>query len=332
MWKIFKSAVIGRGHASQGEPCQDKVFSLENRGIKAAALADGAGSASLSQFGAETVVEEVCRLLTERFEEFFREENAARVGQEILSHLHDKLAERAEQLACSLDDLASTLLFVAVSKEHYLLGHLGDGVIGCLKGEDLLVASHPENGEFANETVFVTSSAALQSLRLMKGRLAEIQGFVLMSDGTEAGLYDKRKKELAPVLKKVMGLMSVLPVEEMQRSLQESMEEVIRQKTQDDCSLILCVSARKGFPGYRQHTLREKLRLFGLRRLSASALKRVKVYDRLLHFLQAEHSLQETAAFLHQKSGHARRKLSFLQKLGYVEKTEHGYRTIQIVA
>ena len=331
MWKIIKSAVVGRGHARQGLPCQDKVFSLAAKGVQTAALADGAGSARLSHFGAELVAEEACRLLTERFEDLYRQDDGAGVKQEIIEYLREKLAARAEELEAGLEDLASTLLFVAVSEERFILGHLGDGVIGYLKEGALKVASHPENGEFANETVFVTSSLALQSLRLMKGELGEIQGFVLMSDGTEAGLYDKRMKELAPVLKKVMGLMSMARQEDVQRMLQQSMEEVIRQRTQDDCSLVICMSDLKGFPGYRLLNWWEKLQLFGLPRLSAAALRRVKGYDRLLHFLQSEHTLQEIAAFLHLRPKYAHKKVIFLQKLGYIEKTECGYRTVLIL-
>lgn len=239
MCKIIKSAVTGRGHLRQELPCQDKVFSLEAFGVRSAALADGAGSAGLSHFGAETVSEEVCRLLTERFEDFYHEEDGVKVKETILLRLHQKLQEQAEALGGTLQDLASTLLFVAVSEGRYILGHLGDGVIGYMAGDRLKVASEPDNGEFANETVFVTSSASLKSLRLMRGQLDKIQGFVLMSDGSEASLYDKQRKELAPVLGNIMGMMTTVSQEELQRRLQESMENVVRQKTQDDCSLVI---------------------------------------------------------------------------------------------
>ena len=331
MWKIVKSAVTGRGHISQNLPCQDKVFSLKAKGVQAAALADGAGSAVYSHFGAEIVAEETCRLLTECFEAFYNEDNVGKVGQELLHHLREKLELRAEELEGSMRDLASTLLFVAVAKDRYILGHLGDGVIGYMKNGDLKVASYPDNGEFANETTFVTSSDALQALRLMKGELKDIQGFVLMSDGTEAGLYDKRRKELAPVLRKIMGLMSMVSVADIQRMLQDSMEQVIRQKTKDDCSLVIVTADVKGFPGYRWLSRLEKMQLFNLPCLSARALKRAKVFDRILWFLQEEHSLQELASFLHLSPKIVRKKIAYLMNLNFVEKTGRGYRTIIIL-
>lgn len=65
-------------------------------------------------------------------------------------------------------------------------------MIGYLDGDTLKVASVPDNGEFANETTFVTSDKAAETMRLFKGRTAGQAAFVLMSDGTEHSLYTNR--------------------------------------------------------------------------------------------------------------------------------------------
>ena len=54
-------------------------------------------------------------------------------------------------------DLASTLLFVAIKDNKFIMAHIGDGIIGYLKQDELKIATHPMNGEFINTTVFTTS-------------------------------------------------------------------------------------------------------------------------------------------------------------------------------
>ena len=75
-----------------------------------------------------------------------------------------------------------------------------------MKNNELKIASYPENGEFVNTTIFVTSKDALSTMKLMKGQINGITGFALMSDGTETSLYNKRDKNLASGLKKLMEL------------------------------------------------------------------------------------------------------------------------------
>lgn len=90
----------------------------------------------------------------------------------MLSVLRHELTEEAEKHRCNIHDLACTLLLAAVSENRFLLAHIGDGVIGYLDGDTLKVASVPDNGEFANETTFVTSDKAAETMRLFKGRTA----------------------------------------------------------------------------------------------------------------------------------------------------------------
>ena len=57
MWKKVHCAVQGRGHTKNQVPCQDKTFCYQENGVLVAALADGAGSAKLSHYGAACVTE-----------------------------------------------------------------------------------------------------------------------------------------------------------------------------------------------------------------------------------------------------------------------------------
>ena len=241
MWHFAQCAVAGRGHIAAGIPCQDKTYAVEQDGVSVIVLADGAGSARFSHEGAEIVCREAAKLLIQSFDSYYEEEDAGVVKRAVLQHLLATLKQEAELLECDIEDLASTLLLAAIKEERCILMHLGDGVIGCLKGGEMRVASHPDNGEFINSTEFVTSPSAISSLRIRKGESGDIAGFVLMSDGAEESLYDRHGKVLAPAVRRILDFAAVLSHEKMEAELLDSFEGVIRQRTMDDCSLVLIV-------------------------------------------------------------------------------------------
>lgn len=272
VWRSALSRWQGRSHSRDASPCQDQVFRAESPdGTTVVALADGAGSAQFSHYGAGLVVRRAASLVTEEFEHIYRAtKNATSVRERLIVALQAdlsrlskqgikvsnsdrdrlKLPRKAEQprIPCSVRDLASTLLVVAIRDDRYIALHLGDGVIGMeivlRSGRRLVKAlGLPDNGEFANETKFVTSDSAAASLRMYRGRLAiaarVATGFVLMSDGPEAVLYNKRTNALAPACAKLLQACRELPSEEMQSRLTGTLRDVIAKRTHDDCSLVL---------------------------------------------------------------------------------------------
>lgn len=329
MWDILQCAVQGRSHIKSNTPCQDKTYSTVRNDIYVIALADGAGSARLSHYGAETVTSHICSELTEKFDNYFTDSNGVIVKQKLIDGLMQVLCSKAEALECEIKDLASTLLFVAVKNDQFILAHIGDGVIGYLKNDELRIASQPENGEFVNTTVFTTSKDAIMSLKLIKGAIGEITGFVLMSDGTEVSLYHKKEHKLADVIKKIMQLCTFLPVEKIQGQLQKSFENVIIQATTDDCSIILLAKKNSEFRGYLQLSNGQKCELLKIHRQSPK--KKIRKYDTLLLFLQNKHSLQQIAKKIHVKEKYVHKYVDRLAALNFVEKDGLFYQTILIM-
>ena len=101
--------------------------------------------------------------------------------------------------------------------------------------------SAPNNGEFSNETYFVTSDNAEEQMRVYRGLIEfgrqAITGFVLMSDGPENALYHNATRIMAPACSKLLRSCRALHENEMSLRLQETLENVIARKTNDDCSL-----------------------------------------------------------------------------------------------
>lgn len=98
MWNAIQCAVQGRSHIKSGIPCQDKTYSVVDDNIQVIALADGAGSAKFSHYGAEAVTKFICLELVEKFDTYFATENGVAVKQEILERVLKNLSTTAKKI------------------------------------------------------------------------------------------------------------------------------------------------------------------------------------------------------------------------------------------
>lgn len=236
---MFASAAArGRAHEGNGQPCQDYAAGRRSGGVAVVALADGAGSAARSDVGARVAVETTIVFLLERFADALAGDEAS-VRTVLVDVLRARLEEEARRLEVVTRELATTLLFVAVNRGQFLAGHVGDGVIGCERAGVLEVLSHPEHGEFLNETTFVTSSRAAERLALHRGALEGRSAFVLMSDGSAESLYRRRDGSLAPGVASMCTWLDRRAPDEVEIALQRSLGDVIGPQTRDDCSLAI---------------------------------------------------------------------------------------------
>jgi len=243
--RIASAFVQGRGHLSKKIPCQDRVHSFRKNNFATIALADGAGSCLHSEKGAELATKEISKIIYSSFNDFFK--NKVNVPKCIISQLKKRLSKFSEKYNIPIKELSSTLLFVCIKDNRYIAGHIGDGVIGYKNTDnDINVLSHPENGEYSNSTYFVTSFNAHKYLRIYQGNLNEIEGFILMSDGSEESLYDKRKKVLSPANLQMINWLDNHSSKEVNKALKMNLNNSIKMRTFDDCSLgIIKISETK---------------------------------------------------------------------------------------
>lgn len=320
MWSVSDCAVQGRGHKSKQIPCQDKTKVGYKNGTYIISLADGAGSAKLSQYGAACVVGSITELLTERFEALYAEEDGRVVKMTILEHIRTALQREAEARTCTLQELASTLLVVAVRAERYIIAHIGDGVIGYLDPTGIKVASAPSNGEHANETYFVTSKDAPAVMKLFKGECKHISGFVLMSDGTEQSLYNKRTNTCSKAIIKLMQRNILITREVMQHQLQKTFENIIVMQTQDDCSIAL-LSRPKGLLRPMQAlSFAERCEVYQISGEDRRCKKRVERYDAIYSALAVPHTCKMLSRQIHLKPEHTKKHLQRMVSIGLIQK------------
>jgi uncharacterized protein YegL/serine/threonine protein phosphatase PrpC len=263
--KVAGEAVIGKVHEKKQLPKQDQVFIFRSKKQKRViiALADGAGSCSHSQLGAEIVTSQVGKIIfgkgdqdvvdlnkldegeakDDNFERFFNDRVLA------CTHLHQRLlfhlTEKANSLGIAVKELASTLLFVVLKETkgsfQYLAGHIGDGVIIQFKDNQAQVFSPPEQGEFSNTTFFVTSKEALTHFRLYRGVLNPNEGFMLFSDGVADTLYHKQTKTAAPACANMFEWLDQYRQNQVKKAIRDNLEKVFREESPvgDDCSLAM---------------------------------------------------------------------------------------------
>lgn len=235
--RIASAYVQGRGHLIKNIPCQDKVFSINENSFSIIALADGAGSCKYSDKGAEIVTKKVSQIFKTNFNKLNRQE-IEKLQKYIISNLIIELNKYSKVNNISVNELASTLLFVAIKKEYYIVGHLGDGVIGYKdKENNINVLSHPHNGEYSNSTFFVTSKNAHNFLRIYKGKIDNIEGFILMSDGSEESLYDKKNRFLSSANLQMINWLDNNSSKQVSKALNNNLNNYIKKRTFDDCSI-----------------------------------------------------------------------------------------------
>jgi len=304
----------GASNLRRGESCQDRTFYAGHAGAAAVALADGAGSASHAAAGAACAAQEAAKLLAERFDSLC-DSGDEEIRDALLGQLLAALDAEAAGNGCSRGDLASTLLCAALKGGRYLAAHIGDGVIGCFGEGKAFVLSKPENGEYLNETVFVTSPHARASLRIYRGEGAD--GFLLMSDGAAESLYIRRTGCFAPAVRSFFVHAALLPGPVMQARMQQTLGEVISAMTDDDCSVALLVK-REGFERELEKLgVRDRYLVLGVARENRRQLEGLL---EILRCLSVPMTLPSLARAVHVRKDALRRRLERLERLGFVRR------------
>jgi serine/threonine protein phosphatase PrpC len=235
-WKVAGTFVKGISHEKQNKDCHDRYSFKYLSNAVSISIADGAGSVLKPEIGAEIATRQVNKTVTKEFDYIFEAE-ATLASHKITHAIRTAFGIYAKRYGLNLKDLATTLLFACVKKDRFIAGHIGDGILACLKNGELIVLSPPDNGEFINETYFITSNSYKAKFRLFKGNLDEIEGFVMMTDGTCESLYDKKEKKLAPIVFTLFDWLDNYTMHEVDTALKDNFENLIKKKTTDDCSI-----------------------------------------------------------------------------------------------
>ena len=232
-FKISHALAAGTAHRSENIPCQDSIGIFKTEKALCVALADGAGSRSASDQGAQAVTEAISRYICAEFDRLYPLSR-----EEIAQALQKQWLQALSSLPYELPDLASTLLcFAAADDGRCITAHLGDGLM-LWEQETLCLYSPPENGDTPNSTWFTTSRDALAHLRIEKPQLPQIGAALLTSDGCAGSLYGP-SGEIAPACQQLLTWHRREQPQLANAILQANLQEVFSRYTADDLSIAI---------------------------------------------------------------------------------------------
>lgn len=196
-WTVRGAAsVMGSAHELDQTPCQDThiVRTSPSGAWTCVVVCDGAGSAKFSKTGAEIASKSFADKLMEIVIELERRDPGAWINDAVITGaltIRQQLRDYARQ--DDLRDYHTTLLAALVGPTGGMCVHIGDGAIfgGRFHEKDgvsLINAdwflSEPENGEYANETYFITEAGWVKHLRISP--LPPLDWIALATDGGAA--------------------------------------------------------------------------------------------------------------------------------------------------
>lgn len=190
-WRVAGVSVRGASHERLGLPCQDAhQWANLSEELLLAAVADGAGSASLAEIGATLAVAAAIRSARERFTENSAAGALTHLNWEaLLSHTlsaaRTALEREAEVRGMPLRDFACTLTLVAAGRDFVAAMQVGDGAVVVAEPDGVLLSIiRPFQGDCLNETVFLTSPDSVETAQptVWQGRPAHL---AVLSDGLQ---------------------------------------------------------------------------------------------------------------------------------------------------
>jgi serine/threonine protein phosphatase PrpC len=211
-----------------------------------AVVCDGAGSKPRSELGAYTVAKSVEGFFRHKYRwNSYDELNLEEIKIELLQYIIQEILNVASK-DDAISDYACTLIFVLYIRKskRYIYGHIGDGGIVELADGSLRIISGPENGEYKNQTYFITDRNSAHHFYLGTGiNESEHLGFLLCTDGIADSLfkYSATTQKISPVCHTLcQWLMDADTSEEVaavRYAYKENLQKYFASRSKDDLSL-----------------------------------------------------------------------------------------------
>lgn len=210
-WITAYASVIGSSHKKSGYPCQDASIvkiSPDGRWL-VIVVSDGAGTAAKAEIGSRHVSAYFADELLKLVQELQKRAPGHWINDFVISKvLETRSALRNLAKSDDIRDYNCTLVACLLGPSGGFSIHIGDGsVIGGSFADlsDSTFLSPPENGEYSNETYFITEGDWVKHLRVMP--MPKLDWVLCCTDGGGdiALITDKEPKNgfLRPVLSAV---------------------------------------------------------------------------------------------------------------------------------
>jgi hypothetical protein len=253
IWRTVRASVVGTSHVERGVDCQDySAFSTLDIGDNRAmvvAVADGAGSASHSQYGAELV----CTSFVAEVENKLR--NGAGLadldetfGKDWLHYIQQRIVDIATSKETSQREYASTFLGAILDDESAVFYQVGDGGIlysPIERDGEFFWGLVPKESEYANTTDFVTDKDAHDKIQCQFLSLP-VSKLMIFTDGMQNLAIDYSQGTpgipFVPFLKPMFAPFESSASVDLTEKLRTFLgSETVNERTDDDKTLVLIV-------------------------------------------------------------------------------------------
>ena len=252
--RIGCASLQGSSHMKDGTPNQDSVVVArvgENRlgNVGIIAVSDGAGSAKYSQHGSRSA----CAAGVESLTRQLRRNPAIAVRPHLLRSALQRAVRGARQgvvhtvkrhgvapQPAGTGEYACTMMLAVTSGSLTGIAHVGDGCVVAGDGREWLLLSAPENGEFANETKFLTNPGNLPRTRVVPG--SDINCIAVITDGLQDVALSRGQKPYEKFWTPLYNALDRNPESPSEPILDTLLKKVGEAgKATDDCTIAVCV-------------------------------------------------------------------------------------------
>jgi hypothetical protein len=234
--------VTGRTHLRRNIECEDAVGYASRGEWRIAIVCDGAGSTHYGGLASERTV----RTILGYFDRHAESADIAGIEnwvRDALSHSRKDLRDYAEESGVGLNKLSSTIVGALLRADNGLIFHIGDGAGIALHPNGESTVSRPQNGEYANETYFLSDEHWESNLRLLP--VAGVTDLALMSDGVTPLALEQGvafRGFLDPIRKTIASY----PVDIAARAIHQLLSrEDLAKKVDDDKSMVWITAANR---------------------------------------------------------------------------------------
>jgi hypothetical protein len=251
-WLASSVAVRGVSHLATGDPCQDYGIARSFGGVQILALADGAGSCEHSGIGARAAcigfvrnVRELigpCRSEAAAVDAFLEESTetdwhfAVEGAREWVERTALKRGFDAQR------SMACTFLGAVLGRSSAIVLQIGDGAWVAEVGAGCFgCVTWPENGEFGNETFFLTQTDWRDHFQFARIPVShDLRSLTGFSDGVETLCLDQAAKvPIHGFFQRLATVRRSCGRREYEAALKQLLQSPrVTEKSDDDCSIV----------------------------------------------------------------------------------------------
>lgn len=205
------ATVVGQSHLARGAGCEDafSIVKSEDGRWTSAVLCDGCGSSKHAAEGARVTAHFLCQELVKIGPRI----DADGPGEWVVDKVVTGIASLREAMrgayGSDLREYSATVVAALVSDRGGFMLHVGDGIVSAFSGTDdgqlkLSSQSNPKNGEYANETFYLTEPGWIRNVYITP--IASNPAVVLLcTDGAQDVIYDGN----SPVTQKATEFLNI---------------------------------------------------------------------------------------------------------------------------